>query len=201
MMKLYVSANSPYARKARIVIRELALEDRVEEQTVSSLEELKNIGPNAKIPVLITEDHVLLCESLIIVRYLNDLSSGTLLPSEQKELASCLQLESISSAFLGSTFARSLETNQRKEDERSPKLLERERTRTKSCLDRLEELTVDFNKEVSLGSISIVCALGYANWRAPEDAWAEGRQNLKRYYDHFMNRDAFRDTTPIFNVN
>ena len=150
---------------------------------------------------MITEDNVLLCESLIIVRYLNDLSSGTLLPREQKELASCLQLESISSALLDSIFARSLETNQRKEDERSPKLLERERTRTKSCLDRLDELTVDFSKEVSLGIISIVCALGYANWRAPEDAWAEGRQNLKRYYDHFMNRDAFRDTTPIFNVN
>ena len=31
MMKLYVSANSPYARKARIVVRELALEDRVED--------------------------------------------------------------------------------------------------------------------------------------------------------------------------
>ena len=99
MMKLYVSANSPYARKARIVIRELALEDRVEEQTVSGLEELKNIGPTAKIPVLISEDHVLLCESLIIVRYLTDMASGPVLPSDHKELANCLQLEAISSAL------------------------------------------------------------------------------------------------------
>ena len=53
MMKLHVSANSPYARKARIVIRELALEDRVEEQTVSSLEELKNIGISSYLDLLL----------------------------------------------------------------------------------------------------------------------------------------------------
>ncbi len=198
MMQLYISGNSPYARKVRIVAREAGLASQIEEITVGSFEELQAAGPGAKIPVLVCEDGTRLCESLIITRYLNDLAMGQLLPKEPRHLTHCLEIESIASTLLDSIFVRSLENNQRKENERSETILEREQSRTARCLDRLNELTTEFEKEVTLATIAVVSALGYANWRTPEDNWERGRDNLKTYFEHFMARQAFAETAPVF---
>ena len=198
-MQLYISGNSPYARKARIVAREAGLASQIKEITVGSFEELQAAGPGAKIPVLVCDDGTRLCESLIITRYLNDLAIGQLLPKEPGHLTHCLEIESVASTLLDSIFARSLENNQRKENERSVTILEREQSRTARCLDRLDELTTEFEKEVTLATIAVVSALGYASWRAPEDNWAQGRDNLNNYFEHFMKRRSFAETAPVFN--
>ena len=54
-MELFYSANSPYARKARIIIRELDLELRVTETSVSlpADAKLRAINPLGKIPALL----------------------------------------------------------------------------------------------------------------------------------------------------
>ena len=198
MMQLYISGNSPYARKVRIVARETGLAAQIEEITLSGFEQLQEAGPGAKIPVLVCEDGARLCESLIITRYLNELSMGKLLPKEPGQLTRCLEIESTASTLLDSIFARSLENNQRKENERSSTILEREKNRTARCLDRLNELTTGLDKEVTLASIALVSALGYANWRTPEDNWENGRQNLKSCFEHLMQRQSFAETAPVF---
>ena len=82
-MRLYISGNSPYARKTRIVARETGLISQIEEITVTSLEDLQEAGPGEKIPVLICEDGARLCESMIINAYLNELAHGQLLPKKR----------------------------------------------------------------------------------------------------------------------
>ncbi len=198
MMQLHISGNSPYARKARIAARETGLISQIEEITVGSFEQLQEAGPGAKIPVLVCEDGTRLCESLIITRYLNELAKGQLLPSEPSRLTHCLEIESVASVLLDSIFARSLENNQRSENERSTKILARECSRTTRCLDRLDELTHDSKRDVTLASIAVISALGYTSWRAPEDNWAEGRNNLNSYFEHFMKRRSFAETAPVF---
>ena len=199
MMQLHISGNSPYARKARIAARETGLISEIEEITVGSFEQLQEAGPGAKIPVLVCEDGTQLCESLIITRYLNELAKGQLLPSEPSRLRHCLEIESVATVLLDSIFARSLENNQRNENERSMTILEREQNRTARCLDRLNELTTEFEKEVTLATIAVASSLGYASWRAPEDNWAQGRDNLNNYYEHSMKRRSFAETAPVFN--
>ena len=49
-MKLYMSGNSPYARRPRVVVRETGLSGRVEEVTIGSFDELTALGPGGKIP-------------------------------------------------------------------------------------------------------------------------------------------------------
>tara|TARA_B100000315_G_scaffold14038_1_gene13047 strand:- start:2362 stop:2943 length:582 start_codon:yes stop_codon:yes gene_type:complete len=193
-----MSGNSPYARRARITIREAKLQDQVEEVAINSFAELASIGPGGKIPVLVTDSGLSICESLIITRYLNELACTGLLPEGIRALESCFALESTGSALMDSLFVRSFENNQRQEQTRSPIVLEREQERSKRCYDALEAIVRGEGKAVSVGTIAAIAALGYADWRAPEDGWREGRPTLHAYYDRIMKRPAFADTAPVF---
>ena len=197
-MKLYMSGNSPYARRARITIREAGLTDQVEELRISSFNELPQHGPGAKIPILVTESGQSLCESLIITRYLNSIAGGGLLPQEPADLEKCLVLESVASVLMDSLFTRSFENNQRDENLRSAAVVERETARATRCYDALNQAVADDGESITLASIAVVAALGYADWRAAEDAWRSARANLAAYFDRLMARPAFAETAPSF---
>ncbi len=197
-MKLYYSGNSPYARRARIAVREGGLTDQVEEIAIDSFEDLKDHGPGGKIPVLVTDSGDSLCESLIITRYLDELSGGKLLPVDPVEKMKCLVLESTASVLMDSMFVRSMENNQREEELKSVTLLKREFDRCHRCYDTLNKLVVETDDTVTLGSIAVISALGYANWRHPEDDWRNNRAALAAYYDQLMARKVFEETAPVF---
>ncbi len=75
-MKLFMSYNSPYARKVRVFLRELDLEDRVDEVAVdprSNPEELIALNPASKIPALQTDDGLAVHDSRVILSYLGSL--------------------------------------------------------------------------------------------------------------------------------
>ncbi|HJP50084.1 MAG TPA: glutathione S-transferase N-terminal domain-containing protein [Pseudomonadales bacterium] len=197
-MKLYISGNSPYARRARLAAREAGLMGMVEEIIISGFDELVKLGPGGKIPVLITDDGHSLCESLIITHYFNDLSEGKLLPSDPVQKGKCLALESVASVLMDSLFVRSMEKNYREEKKRSALVLEKEAERSRRCYESLAEMVREESESVSLASIAVAASLGYAGWRTPEDNWREGRSGLESYYDRLMERPAFTETMPRY---
>jgi len=199
MMKLYTSMKSPYARRARLAIREGGLLEQVEEievETIEQLEQLgvKLVGPGGKVPILICEDGTPLYESLIITRYLNELAGGSLMPKEHAALISALELESIAAVLTDSLYVRCGERYRREEALKSTAILAREKIRTERCYDRLNELVVAEGEKVNLATFAIASALDYANWRQPEDDWQNGRDALSSYYDRIMLRPAFAET-------
>lgn len=198
MMKLYMSGNSPYARRARITVSEAGLTDQVEEIRISSFAELQQYSPGAKIPILVTDSGLTLGESLIITRYLNDISGGSLLPQARADLEKCLALESVASVLMDSLFVRSFENNQREEHLRSTAVLEREIARSMRCYDALNHAVGDEGDSITLASIAVIAALGYADWRASEDDWRAARPELTAYFDRLMERPAFAETRPSF---
>jgi len=68
-MQLFYSPNSPYARKARIIIHELGLKSRVEDVVVSLPADarLRRVNPLGKVPALILDD------GSVILRFTGDL--------------------------------------------------------------------------------------------------------------------------------
>src|SRR5499426_3583490 len=75
-MKLYVTYGSPYARLARIIIIEKALEDRVEiieAKTRTPDSPYYRINPSGRVPYLIDEDGVGMEDSPLICAYLDGL--------------------------------------------------------------------------------------------------------------------------------
>ena len=67
-MRLYYSPNSPYARKARIIIHELGLGSRVEERIVKlpADAEFRAVNPLGKIPALVLDDGSAIFDSPVI---------------------------------------------------------------------------------------------------------------------------------------
>lgn len=198
MMKLYISGNSPYARRARLAAREGGLMDQIEEVAVTGFEQVAQVGPGGKIPLLVFEDGTVLCESLIITRYLNELAGGRLVPGMASALLCHLEMESVASVLMDSLFVHSMEINQRVEALRSSELIAREGARRTRCYDRLADLVVNTDEQVTLASMAIISALGYADWRAAEDDWRQDRGRLLEYYDRFMSRPSFSETAPNF---
>jgi glutathione S-transferase len=75
-MKLYVTYTSPYARLARIVVIEKALEDRVEligAQTRTPESPYYQINPSGRVPYLIDDAGVGMEDSQLICAYLDSL--------------------------------------------------------------------------------------------------------------------------------
>ena len=200
MMKLFFSGNSPYARRPRLVIREAGMMDRVEEVDVSPIADNKHVfaphGPGGKVPALLTDAGTFLCESLIICRYLCDVS-GKLLPADTAAREFTLQVDSISSLLMDSLFVRSRE-NRRDPTEQSPSFIAAEAARAVTAYDALEGLAGKLGSEVDLGAITTVAALGYADGRHPGDNWRDGRPVLAAWFETMMQRPAMAETAPHF---
>lgn len=72
-MKLYVTFTSPYARLARILVLEKALEDRVEAKTRAADSPYYQINPSGRVPYLIDDSGVGMEDSQVICAYLDSL--------------------------------------------------------------------------------------------------------------------------------
>lgn len=199
-MELLYTGNSPYARRARIAVREAGLLGSVTEVDIAprdeNLERLIAAGPAAKVPVLLTDAGHSLCESLLIGRYLDDVSGGKLLPADAGAREHALAVDSVASALMDSLFVRSRE-NRRDANERSPAVVALEAERAGRLLDRLEEMAADFGG-VHLGTITVIAALGYADWRHASDNWREGRPALNAWCDSMSTHPSFAETAPVY---
>ena len=200
-MKLLYARNSPYARRIRIAIRELGLQSRVQETDLDPLAEhleaLLVHGPAGKVPVLVTDDGVSLCESLIIARHLDRLCGGRLYPGDAEALDRTLAIEGIASALMDSLFVRARE-NRRDAAQRSQSVIDLERTRAGRLYDALEKHVDAFGDRLHMDVITTVCSLGYADGRHPGDGWRDGHPRLARWFEDISCRAAMADTAPSF---
>ena len=198
-MKLFYVPNSPYARRTVLAVREFDLP--VELIDVSPLASpdniLRDLGPGGKVPALQTDGGAFICETLLILNYLDGLSGARLYPGNAATRAVVMQIEGIASLLMDSLFTRAME-NRRDYSEQSPSLLDKESERSAQCYDALEEFVAGFGVPMHMGSISTVAALGYADGRHPGDGWRDGRSKLQAWYAGMMKRPAVVATVPNF---
>lgn len=200
-MQLFYTGNSPYARRARLAARGAGLSERVEEVDVAPLSQddhfLLRQGPGGKVPALLTDGGTFLCETHVITRYLNDAAGGRLLPADAAARDKVLEIEGIGSLLMDSLFTRSHEIR-RDANEQSPALIEKEAARAARCYDALESKIGQCGDGLDLGSIAVVAALGYADWRHPGDEWRKGRDRLAGWVEKMMKNPDVAETKPVF---
>jgi glutathione S-transferase len=200
-MKLYFSGNSPYARRPRQAIRQFGLTDQVEEIDAAPLDSpnnpLRQYGPGGKVPGLLTDSGAFLCETLVILNHLDEVSGGKLYPAAGEARDFAMQVEGLASLLMESLFYRARE-NRRDASERSPGYIESEGVRSARCYDALEGLVDQFDGPVNMAHLSVVASLGYADWRHPDDGWRDNRPKLTAWFDQMMQQPASAETKPIF---
>jgi glutathione S-transferase len=200
-MKLYMNPASPFARKARIIIRELDLTRLVEEIPVNPLlsEELRRINPLGKIPVLVLKDGSTILDSPVICEYLNDLGGGKFFPGYTvwRDVSArwrALTLAAIGDGICDSAVARIYESR-RPPEQQSETAMSRYLGAVIRSLDVLEHAR--FAEDPTIGEISVACALGYLDFRLPELNWRDTRPALAVWYDKFAQYPSLQATMPV----
>jgi len=199
-MKLYMSPASPFARKVRIVIRELDLERLVEEIPVNpaASDELRRTNPLGKIPALILDDGSTLIDSAVICEYLNEMGGGKFFPGMTiwREVSGrwrALTLQALGDGLADAAVALIYE-KRRPEGEKSQAFIDKQTAVIARSLDALERAR--FAEKITIGEIAVGCALGYLDFREVMPGWRDTRPNLSAWYEGFAKYPSVAATVP-----
>jgi glutathione S-transferase len=166
-MKLYVTYTSPYARLARIVVIEKAIEDRVEiiEAKTRTLDSpYYQINPSGRVPYLVDDAGLGMEDSQLICAYLDSLDGKPRFHGPRSELDwAYLRLEFMARGMCDGISVWSREMH-RPASERSPTVLAHEVARSQRMADVFEGHVADPLMQGTPGMASLILAV-LSRWR------------------------------------
>lgn len=196
-MKLYISYTSPYSRKVRVFLRELDLEDMVDEVPVDALsdpDELISVNPVSKVPALEVEGQSI-HDSRVILGYLaSQKDAGDLYPqpNDPKRWAA-MTLGSHIDAILDAAVAWRMELT-RQPGERSIFWQTRWKGKIERALDALPDMLAQAPAYVAYAEMLSVVALEYLDFRHPALDWRRGRPALVELHDEWAAKSSMVET-------
>src|SRR5882762_594715 len=197
-MKLYVTYTSPYARLARILVIEKALEDRVEiieAKTRTPGSPYYQINPSGRVPYLIDEAGVGMEDSQLICAFLDGLDGRPRFHNASHasdwaylrlEFAARSMCEGI--AVWGREMARP-------ENERSPTTLAHESARAQRMADFFEDRITDPLMQGGMARLILAIAVEMARKRGLGDLTA-GRRRLASWMRSISDLPSMKRTVP-----
>jgi glutathione S-transferase len=201
-VKLFNSPNSPYGRKARIIIHELKLGARVEEVAVSLPADAKfrAINPLGKIPALLLDDGSVIYDSPVICEYLDELGGGKFFPratllKEAQGRWRALTLQALGDGLADAVVRRNQEMRL-SEDKRSAGVIERQTAAIEAAFGVANRAAPKFPEFPTIGEIAIGCAIGYLDLRVPNDGWRARYPKLAEWLITFSHFDSVQATKP-----
>jgi glutathione S-transferase len=199
-MQLFFAPPSPFARKARLVIRERGLTG-IEEIPVNPFDMPANLvaaNPLSKVPTLILDDGSALYDSQVICEYLGSLGSGpALVPPTGADRWRVLRRHALADGILDQAFNTACEINRRPEHERSPDWIKRWCTAIDRGLGVLDLEIGEWGDSVTLAHIGAACMLSYLDLRLSALVEWRGRHaNLARWHTAFAQRASMLATVP-----
>ncbi|AKS47612.1 glutathione S-transferase [Octadecabacter temperatus] len=196
-MKLIMSPPSPFARKARVLLRETGLIDRVEEVQVSSTplnsaQEILVANPLGKIPALIREDGPAIYDSRVITRYLDDMADSGLYPTTS--LYEVLTLEATADELMVVTVGMIYGERYRED---APDWTEAQWGKAARAIAAINSRWMShLNGPLNMAQIAVSCALSYVDLRHDARNWRHGNEALANWQAEFENRDSMQATKP-----
>jgi len=198
-MQLYVTFTSPYARLARIVVIEKALEDRVEiveAKTRTPDSPYYGVNPSGRVPFLIAGSGLQMEDSQVICAYLDNLDGKPRLHPAAGPDWSHRRLEASARSMLDGIAVWAREMG-RPESERSPTTLGHEAARTQRIADVFQDAVTHpvLQAETNMAQLVLAVALETARARKFGDL-TEGRPQLAAWLAPISQRPAMLATAP-----
>ena len=198
-MKLRYSPTSPYVRKVMVTALETGVEGRIERIPTNVWDPASDItadNPLGKVPALITDGGEILFDSPVICEFLDSLHDGVkLFPPSGGARWTALRRQALGDGIMDAAVGRLLE-GKRPDGERSEAWAARLSTAIGRSLDVLEDKADALGGAVTIGQITIACALGYLDFRFPDDAWRTDRPALADWYEEIAERRSIVETMP-----
>ncbi len=199
-MKLHWSPKSPFVRKVMICAHELNLLDRLElVRSVAAMlkpnDRLMLDNPLSKIPTLVLNNGFALFDSVVICEYLDDIAGGSLFPKNSSDKWQVLRWHAFGNGLLDALI---LWRNERERELPLQALLEAFELKTRASLSHLnDEVQALAETSLSIGHITLGCALGYLDYRFEQLDWRAHAPRLAEWHAELAKRPSFQATEPI----
>ena len=198
-MKMFLVGASPFARKAQAAAVEHGLFDRIERIIANPHDvppELIAHNPLSKVPALVTDDGLVVADSTAICLYFDDIGSGpALLPAEKPMRWTVLRRHSMANGIMEASVLRRVEARRAAEPDRL-KVIAKQEDVCRRTLNQFETEVGDFGSGFTLDLLTLACAVGFLDFRFPNDRWREGRPKLARWFDALADRPSLKKTMP-----
>lgn len=200
-MKLFHSPASPFVRKAVVLLHELGKADEVELASVATTafasdEGLTTANPLGKLPALTRPDGATLYDSRVVTAYLNDLYSGSFYPQNAARWET-LTLEATGDGIMDSAVSMVYEVRLRPEQSQSPEWIEAQWAKVHRAVSVLNSRWMShLSGPVTMGHISVACALSYLDFRLDARNWRQGQTELAKWFESFDSRPSMLATKP-----
>jgi len=187
-MILHSSGPSPFGRKVKIAAYHLGLMDAitVEQTDVNNPDpDFFDKNPLGKIPALILDDTQVLFDSRVIIEYLDGIATANkvLIPDGSARFKD-LTLSALADGMMDAGILQVYEVRKRPPEDRSQDWLDFQAEKVARSLDALEADTPSTQDGITIGHISLACALGYLDFRFNGD-WRKSHPNLVNWLDGF----------------
>ncbi len=194
-MKLTMSAASPYVRKCRAIAIKRGVADRIEMWTVAtSAPELAALNPLSKIPTFVTDDGQVLYDSPVVCEYIDSLGDAPpCIPPSGPARWRALTLAALGDGILDATQPRRREVALPQDDGRK-EYIANQQGKVARALDALEKETLGDLE--TIGDITVACALGYLDFRYPNEPWRPGHPKLTAWYERVVKLPPMAQTMP-----
>lgn len=202
-MKLRYSPTSPYVRKVMVVALETGLAERIERlptmvAPTKPNEEVARENPLVKVPALTTDDGMVLYDSPVICEYLDTLHGGTkLFPASGKPRWLALRQQALGDGILDAAILGRYEILRPKEYQWQD-WIDAQLRKVRGALAALEIETEagELAGALSIGQITVACALGYLDFRYASEEWRVKHRRLAAWFDEFSKRKSIELTKP-----
>lgn len=200
-MKLYHSPASPFVRKVTVLLHELGQQDAVALQSVTTTalasdKALMAANPLARLPALERSEGVTLYDSRVITAYLDDLFNGGFYPQGSGRWET-LTLEATGDGIMDSAVSMVYEVRLRDAAQVSEPWIEAQWEKVARGLRALNTRWMShLSGPVTMGQISVACALAYLDFRHAARNWRQGNEALAKWYESFDSRPSMQATRP-----
>jgi glutathione S-transferase len=198
-MKLYARPASPFVRKVRVMARETGLVDKIEEIMLGSPEEMMTEMPKhnplGKIPALILDDDSILYDSKVICEYLDTLHDGPkFFPSDGAKRWPALMLQGLADGISEAIIVASMNKFMRPDEYVYEPAVTFQLEKAERALADLNGRVKEFGDVLTIGSVSVACAIGYTDFRFPDLGWRDQNPELAAWNADFCERPSMKTT-------
>ncbi|MGH6980448.1 MAG: glutathione S-transferase [Stellaceae bacterium] len=203
MMKLRFAAASPFVRKVVVVSLETGLTERIERVSTSVSpvkpnEDVARENPLIKVPSLTTDDGTVLYDSDVICEYLDTLHDGPrLFPAAGDARCTALRQQALADGLMEAAILCRYE-NLRPEEMRWQDWVDSQMRRVRGALSALELETEAgvLTGPLTIGHVTVGCALGYLDFRFAKEEWRMRHRQLAAWFEEFAKRKSMQLTVP-----
>jgi|TARA_B100000315_G_scaffold260815_1_gene325746 glutathione S-transferase len=198
-MKLYARPASPFARKVRVMMREIGVADQIEEVIFGSpeemAEEMPKYNPLGKIPALTLDNGDVLYDSKVICEYLDSLHDGDkFFPADPAKRWPVLLQQGLADGIGEAVIVASMNKYMRPDEFVYEPAIEFQLEKVERSLADIEGRIEELQGPLTIGPLSTACAIGYLNFRFPDFGWRDRHPNLAAWFAEISERPSMKDT-------